>query len=1025
MNLEVTEVDKYIRIINEAREQGKLAIFVGAGVSANSGLPSWNKLVKEFANALGIIKDEFTQDELIKIPQYYYNDKSQKIDYYQVIENKFNKSYLPNPIHKLIFKFKPCIIITTNFDNLLEQMNDEYDRIYKVIKKDDDLSKAGITGNIIKMHGDFELKNFILKEDDFLSYSQIFPLIENYIKTIFSSSTILFVGYGADDPDVKLIFQWVKDLLGEDNNRAYLLYVNDNEKTPENIFVDYFKNRGIDIISYNDLDESILKEIGEKYKNDINEFSDDRGKKLYKILIYILWKQKKLPMSSIDYIYEKIHSYKKVNYILHSQIKDILGIDSSGHYKNHDVLEFIHIPEIYNFITEINTKIDIKIMDDNTIDKNYDFINKIKEIGLFFKKIGIRKIISSIKENNIYTNNEFDFSKILENDSKQEYKLFDDIILFDLKNIKNEMETDQCYFLKDNIDKTLLKAFILYLLKDYEKAYNLLILLSKDIDKKNTTVLYYIIQFNISILLRYLSDWRINLDEKKRNQYEELLNKIDLETLYFNLSDNEKNILAYLKDINNFSYFYKEYYKLSQINEKIDEEISNKMQSEKGYSYNIYDLINKISDFWNFNVKNYLMTDTFSENKSYYKSAIKSLLKSHNMRNEKTKEDAFGLLSNPEIVSLKKLNYFIIFLMIRYLTETEIKDLINTVEITEIELINEEGSKEKEYLLTAFENIIYYELNINWTERYLGKILQIMSLIKLNDKEFKEVYTKIVSIIKKNKFNPLYYRYFNRFIFRQIDYFKNCINSDLIIDGINVLLEKVIKLKFDLLDGSEVNIINNLLYLLKKLDKTKIIDEKTINNILSFEGKRNYIFYEIIINLYNICDEESKNNIKKYIKKWLQENFNYELYLKACLSKVIDTTEEYEKEFFNSIKGIINNKNNKNKFPSPIEGAYIDATNYIAGCNVINKKLFEDLKNGGFYVFDVFYDVESMDFKLDNIREIMKISTRSLIILEDYPDVKLKVRNVMEEFIKKNPGDKEMTKKYIDIFINNYEILEQ
>ena len=76
-----------IRDIRQARENNKLVVFVGAGVSANSNIPTWGTLVKEFAKELnyfedntndeskGIIKREanLTQDEFLKIPQYYYD----------------------------------------------------------------------------------------------------------------------------------------------------------------------------------------------------------------------------------------------------------------------------------------------------------------------------------------------------------------------------------------------------------------------------------------------------------------------------------------------------------------------------------------------------------------------------------------------------------------------------------------------------------------------------------------------------------------------------------------------------------------------------------------------------------------------------------------------------------------------------------------------------------------------------------------------------------------------------------------
>lgn len=38
-----------LKRLREARESNRLVIFVGAGVSNNSGIPSWYELIKRFA----------------------------------------------------------------------------------------------------------------------------------------------------------------------------------------------------------------------------------------------------------------------------------------------------------------------------------------------------------------------------------------------------------------------------------------------------------------------------------------------------------------------------------------------------------------------------------------------------------------------------------------------------------------------------------------------------------------------------------------------------------------------------------------------------------------------------------------------------------------------------------------------------------------------------------------------------------------------------------------------------------------
>lgn len=192
-------IDEHIRVINEARDSGKLVLFIGAGVSMNSNYPSWNELIKNYAEALGINKNSYTPDDYLKIPQYYYNEHGQ-INYYNILNKQFEKKILTNSIHSLLYELNPSEIVTTNFDDLLEKAASEYGAVYDVIKRDSDVPHSQKIKNIIKMHGDLILRNIVFKEEDYLSYSRNFPIIETYVKSLIATKTVLFIGYSFNDP---------------------------------------------------------------------------------------------------------------------------------------------------------------------------------------------------------------------------------------------------------------------------------------------------------------------------------------------------------------------------------------------------------------------------------------------------------------------------------------------------------------------------------------------------------------------------------------------------------------------------------------------------------------------------------------------------------------------------------------------------------------------------------------------------------------------------------------------------------
>src|SRR5699024_11755201 len=132
-------LEKIIKKIKEANENNKLVAFVGAGVSANSGVPTWNELIKEMAKDIGEFDITRYPDLFMKIPQYYFNERGEKEYYEKLNEDFYNNKYKTNPIHHEIFKLNPTHIITTNYDTLLEEAAIQEGKFFHTVKQDLDL----------------------------------------------------------------------------------------------------------------------------------------------------------------------------------------------------------------------------------------------------------------------------------------------------------------------------------------------------------------------------------------------------------------------------------------------------------------------------------------------------------------------------------------------------------------------------------------------------------------------------------------------------------------------------------------------------------------------------------------------------------------------------------------------------------------------------------------------------------------------------------------------------------------------
>lgn len=61
------ELLTYISLFREKAEQGKLVLFVGAGVSQNvDGMPSWNALIQNMAGAINYSRCNFCRHKTEK-----------------------------------------------------------------------------------------------------------------------------------------------------------------------------------------------------------------------------------------------------------------------------------------------------------------------------------------------------------------------------------------------------------------------------------------------------------------------------------------------------------------------------------------------------------------------------------------------------------------------------------------------------------------------------------------------------------------------------------------------------------------------------------------------------------------------------------------------------------------------------------------------------------------------------------------------------------------------------------------------
>lgn len=240
----------------------QVILFVGAGVSATIGLPTWYQLMDYMATSLGIDNSIFKMyGDNLTLAEYYYLHKgaigplrSWMDKSWNISDEVIKNSEVLNNICMLNFP----IVYTTNYDNCLERAFDHFKYKYHKIINVEDLCKINenIT-QIIKFHGDFEDdESIILTESSYFNRMDFESPLDIKFRSDSLGKSILFIGYSLSDINIRYLIYKLNNLWKNSNNQrqkptSYIFL-----SSPNPIQQDIMENRGIIPIVGDDIDPS-------------------------------------------------------------------------------------------------------------------------------------------------------------------------------------------------------------------------------------------------------------------------------------------------------------------------------------------------------------------------------------------------------------------------------------------------------------------------------------------------------------------------------------------------------------------------------------------------------------------------------------------------------------------------------------------------------------------------------------------------------------------------------------------------
>ncbi|WP_277977018.1 SIR2 family protein [Pantoea endophytica] len=286
----------------DAIKEKKLVVFIGAGFSRSSGIPDWKTMVSDilYENSNYIDKSaayvNALRDEIMSPLEVLDKIKNEKKLVLQGFEKKTNLSNYESDNHKLIGKISKKII-TTNFDKLIE--NNIPIKTVITQTSDYNLSKIDIEEEyLLKIHGDIsQADSCVIFSEQFEELYNNKKLAEFQLQKIFSSNSVLFIGFSFEDPFVSALFEYISQLYNGFGQRHFIISTED--KNINNLIT-------IKINNYSELPKLLAELVNfnskssDTLQNDSTYISIDDGSDLPPVVGGWVGREKEIAQLNLD-----------------------------------------------------------------------------------------------------------------------------------------------------------------------------------------------------------------------------------------------------------------------------------------------------------------------------------------------------------------------------------------------------------------------------------------------------------------------------------------------------------------------------------------------------------------------------------------------------------------------------------------------------------------------------------------------------------------------------------------------------
>ncbi|HEX3684988.1 MAG TPA: SIR2 family protein [Bryobacteraceae bacterium] len=238
--------DSFVREFGTELSNGSGALFIGAGISKPSGVPTWTELIQPLASSrLGLI--DLHDADLTQIAQYIVNESGgNRGALIHQLRSQLSGPFLTNSYHRALVQTQVATVWTTNYDVLLEQAFRQASFLVDVKATDDAISRSvpNHEVEIIKMHGSVEQsphQDLVITAEDYEDFDVHRPATSERLRSDLLTKSFLFLGYSYRDPNIHGMVATARRLANKATRQHFLIVAKEQALDDETL--DGFQRR--------------------------------------------------------------------------------------------------------------------------------------------------------------------------------------------------------------------------------------------------------------------------------------------------------------------------------------------------------------------------------------------------------------------------------------------------------------------------------------------------------------------------------------------------------------------------------------------------------------------------------------------------------------------------------------------------------------------------------------------------------------------------------------------------------------